>query len=532
MTSSFCQGRYNSQEDASCRDDVNTSTSFLLVHARKVIKMQDPRQGVNPLRPYYIPPSIGDATASAANASARASKPSAGPGFTFPDIDYADYIPEASSSATTSVKRLLDEAVWKYTSVLMAQPFEVAKLILQVRVAQEDDLDEKPHVQRSFEEDEQELERQEYPNSDDEEPNFFTSATPLEQSLRTPSPPRGRRGRPQPPPSRQSSYRSAKPPPSPSRLDLKNSHSLIDALSSISQSSGALSMWRATNTTFIYSILSRTLETFFRSFLAALLGVAEPDILAPLTTSAIPDPSILSSASPAATVFISTAACALAGLVLAPVDAARTRLILTPSSDEPRTLLGTLRTLNPSWLIPAHLLPITFLTSTLPTLISHSSPFFLRSYLHLDPAMTPTSWSVATFTTSALDLSIKFPLETVLRRAQIATWTAPSISPPLSQSKRKAVNTIVPVPQSYRGVLPTIWGVVRDEGYSESQKDRMAHLAGKAPRRKRKGQGIEGLYRGWRVGLWGLVGVWGTGFVGGMSSGAGEAAESMHGGKF
>lgn len=32
-----------------------------------------------------------------------------------------------------AIKELVDELIWKYTSVLMAQPFEVAKTILQVR---------------------------------------------------------------------------------------------------------------------------------------------------------------------------------------------------------------------------------------------------------------------------------------------------------------------------------------------------------------------------------------------------------------
>jgi mitochondrial fusion and transport protein UGO1 len=265
--------------------------------------------------------------------------------------------------------------------------------------------------------------------------------------------------------------------------------------------------------------MSKTLETFFRSFLAALFGVSEPDILVPPTTSTLPDASILASTAPMATVLISTAAAALAALMLSPIDAARTRLILTPSSEEPRTLLGVIRTLSPPYLIPAHLLPITFLTSTLPTLISTSTPLFLRSYLRLDPNMNPASWSVASFVSSSLDLAIKFPLETVLRRAQIATWTAPNLSPPTSQSKRKAITTIVPVPQSYRGIVPTMWNIIREEGYSESAKDKSAALMGKAPRRKRKGQGVEGLYRGWRVGFWGLVGVWGTGFVGGLSGG-------------
>lgn len=75
---------------------------------------------------------------------------------------------------------------------------------------------------------------------------------------------------------------------------------------------------------------------------------------------------------------------------------------------------------------------------------------------------------------------------------------------------------------------------MRDEGYSESQRDRTAALMGKVPRRKRKGQGVEGLYRGWRVGLWGLVGIWGTSFVSGLQSGTegGSAEAGVHGGKF
>lgn len=32
-----------------------------------------------------------------------------------------------------TIKDLVDELVWKYTSVLIAQPFEVAKTIMQVR---------------------------------------------------------------------------------------------------------------------------------------------------------------------------------------------------------------------------------------------------------------------------------------------------------------------------------------------------------------------------------------------------------------
>ncbi|KIW92521.1 uncharacterized protein Z519_06368 [Cladophialophora bantiana CBS 173.52] len=500
--------------------------------------MQDSRHVPNPLRPYYVPPSIG--TEPLPNATLGGSKPSTqGPSFAFPDIDYSEYISDNSPSLPGSVKSIVDRALWKYANVVLAQPFEVAKLILQTRVAQDDEEegeDKRPRQRYAYGEAEEGgaygHEDYDYDHSSDDEPNYFTATAPFEPSRSTRSPARGRRGRP--PRETASSRMPGRPQQPDVQLHLKNPHSLLDALSSLSSSGGALAMWRATNSTFVYNILTRTLETFFRSFLAAVFGVAENDILATSAPGALSDVSILHSTAPVATIMISTAAAAMSALVLAPVDAARTRLILTPASQEPRTLLGTLRTLPTPYLIPSHLIPITFFTATLPTFISTSTPVFLKTYLGLDPAVHPATWSLATFVGSALDLSVKFPLETVLRRAQIATWTSPAYAPPSSSSKRKAITTIVPVPPSYRGILPTFWSITREEGYSETRKDKTAALMGKAPRRKRKGQGIEGLYRGWRVGFWGLIGVWGTSFVGGLQSGSESAAAEagVHGGKF
>lgn len=49
------------------------------------------------------------------------------------DLEYNDYLGDPSPSMVRSVKDLIDDLLWKYTSVLMAQPFEVAKTLLQVR---------------------------------------------------------------------------------------------------------------------------------------------------------------------------------------------------------------------------------------------------------------------------------------------------------------------------------------------------------------------------------------------------------------
>ena len=105
--------------------------------------MATTREGPNPLRPYYIPPSIGlspEHTATTGSVSkavvsnnGTAAIYASSAREIFSDIDYSSYVSEGSQSTLDMVKELLDRAMYKYMSVLLAQPFEVAKTILQVR---------------------------------------------------------------------------------------------------------------------------------------------------------------------------------------------------------------------------------------------------------------------------------------------------------------------------------------------------------------------------------------------------------------
>ncbi len=113
--------------------------------------MSAQREGPNPLRPYYIPPSVGSPPDIGRNAStapgiasryASAATETSSFGSSarniLADMDYSDYLSSSSPSAKDVVRQLAEQAVWKYTSIFLAQPFEVAKTVLQVHVAGSD----------------------------------------------------------------------------------------------------------------------------------------------------------------------------------------------------------------------------------------------------------------------------------------------------------------------------------------------------------------------------------------------------------
>lgn len=155
----------------------------------------------------------------------------------------------------------------------------------------------------------------------------------------------------------------------------------------------------------------------------------------------------------------------------------------------------------------------TILHSIVSPIITHSTPLLLRARLGVDPIRTPSTFSIATFLSSTLELFLKLPLETVLRRGQVQVFSSAAYV-----GDGKSVDTVVNAGQ-YRGTVGTMWLIAREEGTSVNP-TRVGQRGKKSG--EKKGQGVEGLWRGWRVGMWGLVGVWGAAAMGGASSSGGE----------
>lgn len=107
--------------------------------------MASSREGINPLRPYYIPPSLGLSPAEASNSSSPPDLAAASSAQVFgssardllPDLDYSDYL-DSSPSVSDWIRDALDRAVWRYLFLLTSQPLDVAKIILQAYVVPDD----------------------------------------------------------------------------------------------------------------------------------------------------------------------------------------------------------------------------------------------------------------------------------------------------------------------------------------------------------------------------------------------------------
>ncbi|KAF2648889.1 mitochondrial carrier [Lophiostoma macrostomum CBS 122681] len=528
--------------------------------------METSRDAPNPLRPYYIPPSIGpppelpqnqSAPASTPSYSSRTSKPSFGSQARdiLSDLDYDSYFPDSSSpSVAAHAKRLLDQALWNYTSILLAQPFEVAKTILQIHQAtgqtppglliSGEELKSRPNSFASgkFED---------YPSdeSDDDSPGYFTSTAPRhplhssyspDEPTTSRSPERRRRHAPS---RSQSSTPTQAPSPAPRKLELRKPDALLEVIGQLWQKESAWGVWKGTNVTFVYNFLLRTTESWTRSMLSALLNIPDPGLMG-TTASGIGGLDIIDSPSPLMSLAVAVAAAAVAAISLAPLDLIRTRLIVTATSAPPRTILPSL-SLLPSISVPSSLLPVTVLHATLPTIISASMPLVLRSTFAIDPVITPSTYSFCTFLSSTVELFLRLPAETVLRRGQVAVLQehenqrlSKAYRTITTHSSRSAAygmenedpsvrsfKTIIE-PGPYKGLFGTMWFIIREEGVqlvgpgtatsTPGQSRSQSRTPGFSSRtRTRKGQGIHGLWRGWRVGFWGLVGVWGAAALGG-----------------
>jgi fusion and transport protein UGO1 len=320
-------------------------------------------------------------------------------------------------------------------------------------------------------------------------------------------------------------------------LALSHPDSVLEVISQIWGKEGVFGVWKGTNSTFVYGVLLRTIETWLRSCFSALLDLPDPGLFQPgIRLQGVGSPGILDSPNPAMSVAVVVLAAGMAGYVLSPIDMVRTRLILTPVTRGPRALIPSLRAL-PSFACARKLVPITLLHSALPPLVTASTRLLLKAWLRIDPVLTPASYSVSSFFIAITDLFVRLPLETVLRRGHIAVLSSSaaldasrstaSILPLHSSTFSQRFRTIVPV-GPYKGIVGSIYHIIHEEGQRipaslppppSTPSSRGGKSVDSRLTKPRRGQGPSALWRGYKVGLWGVFGAWAALGIGGGQAG-------------
>jgi len=288
-------------------------------------------------------------------------------------------------------------------------------------------------------------------------------------------------------------------------LNIRRSDSVTQVISALWQKEGAWGVWKGSNATFLYTVLQSLLENWSRSFLSAVLNV--PDLGVREDIDRLVD---IASPYPWASLFVAATAAVATGVLLSPLDLVRTRLILTPSSRGQRRTLATLRSL-PSYFCSSIVLLPTVLHSLIHPILTLSTPLVLRTRFMIDSQVSPMTFSIAKFCASSAAIFVKLPLETVLRRGHMAVLSGNDYLRALG-GKEQRLDTIVPVGQ-YKGVFGTMSHIASQEGEREVVSKPLPARKGKAKAKaampvRRKGQGVEGLWRGWKVSWWGLTGLW------------------------
>jgi fusion and transport protein UGO1 len=271
--------------------------------------------GPNELRPYYRPPSI-----SLVDDESKLPPSSSSANFStiFSDLGYDDYISDSAPSLGDLVSRLRDEAIYSYVSVLLSQPFEVAKVVLQTYDAGKvggstlDSADlgngvtveDKRVYSEEFVDD---------TDSDEEFPSYFAPTSPHETPSHRPQ-------RKRPLSRSQSGYISSEQASQQQQIILKRPDSIIEVLGHLWSTERQWGWWKGTNSTFIYGVLFKTIEAWSRGFLTTVLNIPDPVLLRTGLGG-----NILDSPNPYASVGIVVAAAGIAGFLLGPIDMIRTR---------------------------------------------------------------------------------------------------------------------------------------------------------------------------------------------------------------
>lgn len=400
----------------------------------------------------------------------------------YSDLEFHEYF--EIGNITELLKSLVQSFLKSYTKCLVAQPFEVGRLLLQVgdfetkMGKQLITLDEKNHKGAANEDEEEEEEDEE-----ESDLKYFESkkdALTDHKKTRVIRSPR----------SQSQTHKKSKSQTQREFKLTKNkkdqqfltpvSLNTIDVISSLLSTEGLRGLWRASNITFIYGALSSTMEAWITGFISPFLQIPDPFFV-----------DAVHSNDPLTTLILSVTASVITGLLLAPLDLIRTRLIVTKIQHSERSIRKTISRLNYHTVPISLVIPVT-MNSLASQLFKRVTPYLLFVHCGIDSIASPFTYSVLSLISSILELFVKLPIETLLRRAQVNYLLKDSRISSNALKITEPESRLVVKFAGYSGIFTTLYDIYYGSG---------------------ENSGVEAIWRGWRVGLLNVVAEWGLGVL-------------------
>lgn len=427
----------------------------------------------------------------------------------FNDLEFHEYFD--LNNLTELFKNLFWNFFKNYCKILLFQPLEIARLVLQVGSFEFDKakkklsksklprlLDESGELTPSYK-------SQLSDSESDLEINYFQSNPDMSSSSPSNSPKR----------LSTSEFGSPKKAVKSKRL-LKRKHKIhpiskhtIDIVSAIAAKDGPNALFRGLNAQFIHQTLSHTIEAWITGFVSPFLGIPDPFFL-----------DLTRLTEPLRSLCLSVLACVLTGIILMPLDLVKVRLMITqfnkpynneddpeldnstelqpPQSPPPpqstRSIRESIRNYPVQLLIrpPVTVSFLTILHQFATSIFRKSAPYLLFIRFNIDSYLAPKLYTVSNLLLSIMEFFIKLPVENLLRKEQVRFLLTPK---PYLQDPKRVVSIdnpdhdlIVEVNDSWQLDKP---------GKSNSAVTMWHKLVNL------------GLFNGWRVGVLNIIGFWG-----------------------
>ncbi|KAI5956468.1 hypothetical protein KGF54_000943 [Candida jiufengensis] len=274
----------------------------------------------------------------------------------------------------------------------------------------------------------------------------------------------------------------------------------IDIMSAIANKDSFFALFRGVNASFIYQTLSNTIEAWITGFLSPFLGIPDPFFL-----------DLTHSNDPLKSLWLSVSACVLTGIILMPLDLIRIKFMITqPNNTLPlhqdknedliekaaEDILQNTRSIResirffPTYYLkhpPSPIVLLTTLYQLSTSIFRKMAPYLLFIKFNIDSYSSPSIYTFVNLISSICEFFIKLPVENLLRKEQVKFLLTPK-----AQDPKKIITIVKPEENLIVEFNGNIGEDLQDK--DESVWVKIKQL---------------GLFNGWRVGLLNVVGFWG-----------------------